>query len=95
MYSDYLEVIPEIISRQPSPDTFSLPVTDQEFFFRIPFDKLDFLLFGWEHKVSTAEAAKVLNLPEDAVKSAYRDFTAKHHATAHLRVMPSTPEKIE
>ena len=32
--SEYLEVIPEIFDRQPSPDTFSLPVTDQEFFFR-------------------------------------------------------------
>ena len=31
--SDYLNVIPEIVKRQPSPDTFSLPVSDQEFFF--------------------------------------------------------------
>jgi hypothetical protein len=27
-----------------------------------------FLLYGWEHKKTTAEVAKVLNLPEDAVK---------------------------
>lgn len=44
--SEYLNVIPEIINRQPSPDTFSLPVSDQEFFFRIPFDKLDYLLYA-------------------------------------------------
>ena len=92
--ADHLKIIPEIIKRQPSPDTFSLPVTDQEFFFRIPFDKLDFLLYGWEHKVATAEVAKVLNLPEDAVKRAYKDFTTKNHATAHLRVMPYTIEAI-
>jgi NAD+ synthase len=93
--ANYLQVIPEIIIRQPSPDTFSLPVTDQEFFFRIPFDKLDFLLFGWEHKIPPAEVSGVLNLHEDAVKRAYNDFTTKHNATAHLRVMPSTLEKIE
>ena len=29
----HLGVIPEIINRTPSPDTFSLPVSDQEFFF--------------------------------------------------------------
>ena len=40
--AEQLKVIPEIINRTPSPDTFSLPVSDQEFFFRIPFDKLDF-----------------------------------------------------
>jgi len=92
--SDHLKIIPEIINRQPSPDTFSLPVTDQEFFFRIAFDKLDFLLYGWEHKISTAEVAGVLKLPEDAVKRAYKDFTTKHNATAHLRVMPFTVENI-
>ncbi|MEA5115605.1 MAG: NAD(+) synthase [Geobacteraceae bacterium] len=81
----YLNVIPEIIDRQPSPDTFSLPVSDQEFFFRIPFDKLDHLLYAWEHEVPAGEAARVLDISEDAVKRAYRDFTAKHRATAHLR----------
>ena len=39
--ADYLNIIPEIKERTPSPDTFSLPVSDQEFYFRIPFDKLD------------------------------------------------------
>jgi NAD+ synthase len=83
--AEYLEVIPEIVNRQPSPDTFSLPVTDQEFFFRISFDKLDFLLYAWEHEVPAGEAASVLDISEDAVKRAYKDFTSKHRSTAHLR----------
>ncbi|MBN2440707.1 MAG: NAD(+) synthase [Spirochaetales bacterium] len=90
--SEYLKVIQEIIDRQPSPDTFSLPVSDQEFFFRIPFDKLDYLLYGWEHKVPEKEVASALNLPEDAVIRAYKDFASKHRATAHLREMPHTLE---
>jgi NAD+ synthase len=90
--SAYLNVISEIVDRQPSPDTFSLPVTDQEFFFRIPFEKLDHLLYGWEHQVPAAEVAAVLGLSEQAVHRAYRDFTTKHQATAHLRVMPFTVE---
>lgn len=84
----YLHINQEIIDRAPSPDTFSLPVNDQEFFFRIPFDKLDFLLYAWEHHVPSAETAKVLDLSEEAVNRAFRDFTAKNHATAHLREMP-------
>ena len=88
--SDYLEVIPEIIDRQPSPDTFSLPVSDQEFFFRISFDKLDYLLYAWEHEVPANEAAKVLDLSEDAVGRAYNDFASKYRATAHLRELPHT-----
>ena len=83
--ADHLEVIPEIINRKPSPDTFSLPVSDQEFFFRIPFDKLDHLLYAWEHDVPARDAAEALDITEDAVKRAFRDFTTKHRATAHLR----------
>ena len=88
--SNHLKVIPEIIDRQPSPDTFSLPVSDQEFFFRISFDKLDYLLYAWEHEVPTNEAAKVLVLSEDAVGRAYNDFASKYRATAHLREVPKT-----
>ena len=83
----HLDVIPGIINRDPSPDTFSLPVNDQQFFFRIPFDKLDLLLYSWEHDIKAAEAASVLGLSEDAVNRAFRDFTAKHNATAHLRAV--------
>ena len=90
--SEYLKMIPEIMNRQPSPDTFSLPVSDQEFFFRIPFDKLDYLLYAWEHRISTDETAKVLHLSLDAVERAFKDFTGKNKATAHLRTTPYTLE---
>jgi len=84
----HLGVIQEIIARTPSPDTFSLPVSDQEFFFRIPFERLDHLLYAWEHQVPVETTAQVLGLSEDAVKRAFQDFTTKHRATAHLRAMP-------
>jgi NAD+ synthase len=90
--ADYLDIPSEIIKRTPSPDTFSLPVSDQEFYFRIPFDKLDLLLFAWEHKVFATETAKVLKLSEDAVNRVFRDFTTKNLATAHLREMPGALE---
>jgi NAD+ synthase len=90
--SEYLNVIQEIIDRQPSPDTFSLPVTDQEFFFRIPFDKLDHLLYAWEREIPADEVASVMDLTEEAVERAYKDFTSKNRATQHLREMPYTLE---
>ena len=86
--ADYLGVIPEIIERSPSPDTFSLPVTDQEFFFRVPFDKLDHLLYAWENNIMVNKTAQVLDLSEEAVKRAFTDFSAKNRATAHLRELP-------
>jgi NAD+ synthase len=88
--SDHLQVIPEIMGRKPSPDTFSLPVSDQEFFFRIPFEVLDHLLYAWEHKVTAKETAAALDLSEDAVNRAFKDFDSKYRATMHLREMAYT-----
>ncbi len=85
-----LGVVPEIVNRAPSPDTFSLPVTDQEFFFRIPFDKLDHLLYAWEHGMDPARTASALGIHEDAARRAFADFASKNRSTAHLRCMPAS-----
>jgi NAD+ synthase len=90
--ADHLDVIPEIYDRQPSPDTFSLPVSDQEFFFRIPFAKLDHLIYAWEHEIPINEVATVLDLSQDAVERAFKDFASKYRATAHLREVPKALE---
>lgn len=93
--ADHLGVIREIVDRPPSPDTFSLPVSDQEFFFRIPFDKLDHLLYAWERDIPSEQVAGVLDLKPDAVERAYKDFVTKHRATAHLRETPKTLDAAE
>jgi NAD+ synthase len=86
----FFDVLPAVMTRAPSPDTFSLPVTDIEFFFRIGFDKLDHLLWGWEHEVPPEDVSGALGVPVDGVKRAYRDFAAKNRATRHLRELAHT-----
>ena len=84
----HMGVIPEIVGRAPCPDTYSAPVTDEEWYFRMPFDVLDLLLFAWENKVSVPEICRVMGLTEDQVKRAFRDFTSKSNTTEHLRRLP-------
>jgi len=86
--AEYLGVIEEIIKRTPSPDTFSFPVSDEEFYFRMSFDKLDLLLYAWENDIAIAEVCEVMNLTEEQVNRAFRDFTGKYNATKHLRQLP-------
>jgi NAD+ synthase len=88
--AEYLGVIKEIRERTPSPDTFSANVSDEEFFFRIPFDKLDPLLYAWENEVPIDEVCKAMDLTEDQVNRAFRDFKAKHAGTDHLRSLPQS-----
>jgi NAD+ synthase len=86
--AEYMGVIPEILDRAPCPDTYSAPVTDEEWFFRMPFKVLDLLLYAWENKVDIPEVCQVMELTEEQVKRVFRDFTSKHKATEHLRHMP-------
>jgi NAD+ synthase len=84
----HLGVIPEIVLRAPCPDTYSAPVTDEEWYLRMPFETLDPLLYAWEHQVPLPEICRVMGLTEDQVRRAFRDFESKHGATEHLRRMP-------
>ncbi len=86
--SEYLDVIKEIIDRAPSPDTFSFQVSDEEFYFRIPYDKLDLLLYAWENNTVVSEVCEAMGLKEEQVKRAFRDFSSKYNATKHLRELP-------
>ena len=90
--SEYLGVIPEIIKRTPSPDTWSFEVSDEEFYFRIPYNILDLLLFAWEYNVPTERVCEVMDLTAEQVKRAMRDFNSKYNATRHLRKLPPTLE---
>jgi len=84
----YLGVPKEIMNRTPSPDTFSLPVSDQDFYFRLSFDILDPLLYAWEYRADIGEVARSLKLSEDQVKRAFRDFESKFNSTEHIRKPP-------
>jgi len=84
----YIGGLAEIIHRAPTPDTYSLQVTDEEFYFRMPYEKLDILLFAWEKKIPMLDVCQVMNLTSDQVKRAYRDFASKYNATRHLRSLP-------
>jgi NAD+ synthase len=83
-----LGVIEEIRGRAPSPDTYSLEVSDEEFYFRMPYETLDLLLYAWENTVPPEVAAEALRLSPDQVQRAFRDFASKYKATGHLRSLP-------
>jgi NAD+ synthase len=84
--SKYLGVIQEIIDRAPSPDTYSLPVTDKELYFCIDYELLDLLLYAYENDIPRQDVSKALSLNEQQIDRVFRDFKAKEQATWHLRM---------
>ena len=86
--ADTLGVIEEIKSRKPSPDTYSSHVSDEEFYFRIPFEKLDMLLYSWENKIPIDTICSTMNLSEEQVIRAFRDFNGKQIKTEDHKILP-------
>jgi NAD+ synthase len=84
----YLEIPEEIQSRTPTTDTYSAEQTQEEFFFRLPFDILDTIWYGWEQGVKDQEIAQVLNLTPEQVENVIHDIQRKISTTEYLRMMP-------
>jgi len=84
----YLEVPEEIRSRQPTTDTYSAPTTQQEFFFRLPFETMDLLWYALENNVPISEVAQGMGLTEQQVQRVYNDLTCKQRTTEYLRMPP-------
>lgn len=86
--AEYLGVPDRIRRRVPTTDTYSAPTTQEEFYFRLPFETMDLLWYAMEHEAPVSEVAGVMHLTEQQVKRAYNHFVAKRRATEYLRHEP-------
>jgi NAD+ synthase len=91
----YLGVPDEIRARPPTTDTYSLEQTQEEFYFALPYDRMDLCLWAHDHHVPTSEAAEVLALTSAQVDRVYRDIEAKRRATRYLHAQPLLVEPVE
>lgn len=70
--------MPEEILRQlPSTNTYSLPQTQEEFYYALPYDKADIALYALLNNVAPADVAPVLGITASQVEAVYRDFNGK------------------
>jgi NAD+ synthase len=88
--SRHLGVVQHILDRAPSPDTWSAGVTDEEFFYRMPVETLDLLLFAWLGGHSAEEAAELAGITAEQASHAFRDFASKSKAGGHMKRMPAS-----
>jgi len=77
--------LPEAIAkRAPTTETFSLPQSQEEFYFGHPYDRMDLLVWGRDHDVAPEELAGRVGLDAHAVEAAYREIDRRRVATEYL-----------
>jgi NAD+ synthase len=93
--AEYLCVPDEIRRRTPTTDTFSLEQTQEEFYFALPYDKMDLCLYARNHGISAEDVAPAVGLTPAQVMRVFRDIDQKRRTTRYLHARPMLVEPVE
>ena len=86
--AEYLGVPEKIRQRSPTTDTYSLAQGQDEFYFSLPYDKMDLCLYAKNNDVSTDTVADALGLATEQVQRVYDDIDTKRATTRYLHMRP-------
>lgn len=84
----YLGVPESIRTRQPTTDTYSMPQSQEEFYFSLPYALMDLCLFGLNHGIDAEAVAQAADLSAEQVERVFRDIEQKRRSTAYLHEAP-------
>ena len=84
----HLQLPAAILGRQPTTETFSLPQSQEEFYFGYPLEQMDLLLWGERHGVPVDELAARGRLSREEVLAGYAEVVRRRTATAYLHAAP-------
>lgn len=92
--AEYLGV-PEIVRSRPSTtDTYSLPQSQEEFYFSLPHDRMDLCLYAHNNGVAAATVAAAVDLTVEQVERVFHDIDQKRVSTAYLHLPPVLMDTI-
>lgn len=92
--AEYLGVPEEIRVRPSTTDTYSLPQSQEEFYFSLPYERMDLCLFGKNNNVPVVEIAAGTGLTEEQVLRVFRDIDQKRKTTEYLHLRPELVESV-
>jgi NAD+ synthase len=93
--AEFLGVPQEIRARPPTTDTWSLAQTQEEFYFALPYDRMDLCLYGFNNGVPKEDVSAAVGLSEDQVERVWNDIAAKRKATRYLHLGPLLVELVD
>lgn len=92
--AEYLGV-PEQVRRRPSTtDTYSLAQSQEEFYFSLPYPRMDLCLLGLNTGVPLDEIGAATGLTVQQVERVHRDIEQKRRTTEYLHLPPVLPVTV-
>jgi NAD+ synthase len=77
-----------VATRPPTTETFSMPQTQEEFYFGHPYERMDLLLWGYAQSIEPEELSDRVGLAPADVEIAYREIERRRVATEYLHAPP-------
>src|SRR5690349_13892939 len=93
--AEYLGVPEEIRTRPPTTDTYSLPQSQEEFYFSLPWNLMDVCLHGKNTGRPIEQVAESTGLTTAQVERVYGDIDQKRKTTAYLHLPPQLVEPVQ
>ncbi len=91
----YFGLPKEIIAAPPSTDTYSMIQSQDEFYFALPYDKMDLALWAHNHDISAEEIKDTLEVSTEQASFIYKDIERKRKTTAYLHWPALLVERVE
>ena len=92
--AEHLGLPEEIRSRPSTTDTYSLPQSQEEFYFSLPHDRMDLCLYGRNNDVPLEQVAAATDLTEEQLDRVYRDIDQKRRTTEYLHLRPALVTEV-
>jgi NAD+ synthase len=86
--AEALGVPEEIRTRPPTTDTYSMPQSQEEFYFSLPYDRMDLCLYAVDHGQPPESIADALELAPEQVARVFGDIAGKRRVAAYLHAAP-------
>jgi len=85
----------EICKAAPTTDTYSLDQGQDEFYFSLPYDKMDMALWAYNNSISGHELAQYFGISDERAAQIYQDIEMKRKTTRYQHLQPLLVEKVE
>jgi NAD+ synthase len=92
--AEFLDVPAEIRTRPPSTDTYSLPQSQEEFYFSLPLRTMDVVLAAKNAELTAAMVANALGYETEQIERVFRDVERKRATTRYLHTRPLLVEEV-
>jgi len=86
--AEFLGVPEDIRKRPPTTDTYSMPQSQEEFYFSVPYEKMDYCMYGLNHGIDPSQVGEQIELTAEQVQRVYNDIQNKRNTTKYLHMPP-------